>query len=220
MFTPEFKKNSSISELIKTFAPEEMVFRQGKQGVNMFIIMEGFVRIVFEKDGQKHLVGIAGPGEVLGEKAILKESKTYTRNFSAYCSTDVTLLEVTPDTLNTVLAQWPDFYSRVLKLVEDRLSKANELVAILQNPSEADRICEYILYFQKHLCAKLPKGMYATISDDVIIRAANVRREIAEDALVELVDKKILSKVADGYILVNEKALLQSLPGLREKLAA
>ena len=221
MFNPSVSKNSPLSKLLKIYGPEEVVFQQGKPGENMFIIIEGYIRLFFvAEDKKRHLIGVASPGEVLGEKAILKEKKNYIRNFSAYTATPVTLLEVTPATLDMVLNSWPDFYTRVLRLVEERLSKANELVALLQNPSPADRICSYILYFQKHLCAKLPKGMYATISLEEIVTAANVDRMLAEDTVDDLMEKKIISTVANGYILTNEKELIQNLPALRERLSA
>lgn len=216
-----FKLNDpAVLKLLRKFEPNDTIFTQGKPGKTMYIVMDGFVRILHNSGHAHHLIGILGSGEVLGEKAILPDTVEYTRNFTAQAKTDATLLEIDKDALKIVLSNWPDFHMRMLSMVEDRLDKANQLISILQYPEPLERLTQYVLYFHSHHAKKLPKGTYITMTVDEIRHAVNLDKKFVESCLESLVKDKILSSLADGYVLTDAGLLKNHLPKLKLKIAA
>jgi len=59
-------------ELGKVYEDQEVIVRQGDVGDSMFVIQEGSVEIVLDRDGQETRLRVAGPGEFIGEMAIFE----------------------------------------------------------------------------------------------------------------------------------------------------
>jgi len=55
----------------KALAPEEVLFKQGTSGGNLFIVARGAVAVLREEDGETRLLDILGSGDVLGEMELL-----------------------------------------------------------------------------------------------------------------------------------------------------
>jgi CRP/FNR family cyclic AMP-dependent transcriptional regulator len=51
----------------------DYVFRQGEEGDKMYVIQEGSVEVVLEKDGAELQLAVLGPGEFFGEMAIFEK---------------------------------------------------------------------------------------------------------------------------------------------------
>ena len=69
----------------------EYVFRQGEAGTRMFLILDGQVEILVREHGRTASVAVYGPGEFVGEEAIV-ETGTYSSDGRAV--TDVRILAV------------------------------------------------------------------------------------------------------------------------------
>ena len=57
----------------KVYQPGDVLIRQGKVGDRMYVIQEGRVAIVRERNGQEVFLGLRGTGEFLGELEILEK---------------------------------------------------------------------------------------------------------------------------------------------------
>ena len=135
----------------------------------------------------------------------------------------VSLIEIGPDALQMISAKWPDFYLRVLKMVEERLDKSNELSAILRSNEPIERVVGYLLYFDKHITRKLPTGFYITVTSEEVRFATNVEPKTVDWILNSLTDSRILSRLGDGFVLADHKRLVeycQSLSPNKRKTAA
>ncbi|MGE5199378.1 MAG: cyclic nucleotide-binding domain-containing protein [Rhodospirillaceae bacterium] len=60
----------STGALGRVYEDGEILVRQGDVGDTMFVIQEGDVEIVVERDGRDTVVGMAHAGDMLGELAI------------------------------------------------------------------------------------------------------------------------------------------------------
>jgi CRP/FNR family transcriptional regulator, cyclic AMP receptor protein len=212
-------RDPNLQKLIRTVSEGDVVFKQGDPGSSMYLVVEGVVRIVFKKFGVEHLVGMVATGEIIGEKGIL-EPCPYKRNFTAYAKTKCHLIEVDANTLKLILTEVPDFHMRILRMVLDRLDKANRLVNLLQLPDSAERLAEYLIYFHEEHCQTLPEGIEVGMSVAEIQFAANIDRATVEESLKAMVKKGILVKKTSGFFLQDKNKLHEFLPYLREKLAA
>ena len=60
----------SDAELGKTYEDGAVIIRQGEVGCCLYVVQEGTLEIMIERDGHRTRVGVAGPGEMVGEMAI------------------------------------------------------------------------------------------------------------------------------------------------------
>lgn len=60
----------STGALGRVYEAGEILVRQGDVGDTMFVIQEGDVEIVVQRDGHETVVGLAHAGDMLGEMAI------------------------------------------------------------------------------------------------------------------------------------------------------
>ena len=65
----------STGTLGRVYEDGEILVRQGEVGDSMFVIQEGEVEIVLERDGRETVLRTAGAGEMLGEMAIFLHEK-------------------------------------------------------------------------------------------------------------------------------------------------
>ena len=216
---PQFLNDPSIKKLLRRYDPEELVFKQGQPGNTMYLVAEGMVRILHQGFGVDQLVGIVGAGEVLGERGVLDRSP-YIRNFTAQAKTTAMLIELDATTLKVLLKNVPDFHMRMLKMVLDRLDKANHLTSVLQLPHPLDRLGEYLKYFAMHYCKNLPKGLEVAVTASEICHSANIPRNIVDEYLAELLAHKVLQRGQSGYLIAHLESIDMLLPKLKERLAA
>jgi CRP/FNR family cyclic AMP-dependent transcriptional regulator len=219
MFNPENLKDASIAKLIRKLANGETLFQQGELGKTMFVILSGTIVLVEKAPKINRLVGTLHAGEMLGEKALLKDGQ-YRRSFTALAKTEVILIEIDESNLKTIFVKIPDFLMKMLKMMSERLDKANELTRILQSTNSTERLIQYLGYFAKYHGKKTSSGSELTLNTEEIGLSINVEKPFIEEALKVLVAQKILIKNTDHYLLADENALQQQLPALKERLAA
>jgi CRP/FNR family transcriptional regulator, cyclic AMP receptor protein len=69
----------TTAALGREYKDGEVVFRQGDVGDCLYVIQEGQVEIVAERDGQETLLRVAGQNELFGEMAIFdRETRSAT----------------------------------------------------------------------------------------------------------------------------------------------
>lgn len=219
MFNSDQLNDALFNKFVREIGAGDYIFKQGQRGNTMFVLVEGVVTVFFKNLNVDHLVGLAGSGEVIGEKAILSP-KPYKRDFSAQAKTNCTLLEFDAQTVRTLSTKIPDFHAKILGLVADRLDKANQLISILQMNDPLERIARYMIYFQKHFASKAGARNEVSMTAQEIRFAVNVDKVFAQEVLKALVQKKILLQGRSGVILTDEDALLEYLPTLRDRVAA
>lgn len=82
----------------------EVLFEEGEQGSVAYVIEAGEVEIVKITDGREVLLAVRGPGDVIGEMALLDESP---RNATVRARTDTSLLVIPKAGLDDLLACSP-----------------------------------------------------------------------------------------------------------------
>lgn len=56
----------------KVYADGEVILRQGEASERMYVIQEGKVEIVIEKDGKETILAVSKPGDFFGEMSIFE----------------------------------------------------------------------------------------------------------------------------------------------------
>ncbi len=128
--------------LERTFAPDEILFRQGDPGASMFIVARGAVAIVRERsaaDGDEtELLDILGGGDILGEMALLTGAP---RIATARALTTVIVGEISAADFRQLMATQPGLREGIWKGFGERLfDNLLRTIAAYEHMSRADRI--------------------------------------------------------------------------------
>ena len=129
-----FKAEQLTDQLLKRFAMEvpkgQYLFKQGEKGNTMFIIVQGSVDFFHKTLQNERKVSTLGEGEIFGERALISPTP-FKRGFSALAQTDVTVLSFDHQALKMIQTKMPDFVTKLLGLVIQRLERSNQMVSIL-----------------------------------------------------------------------------------------
>ncbi len=116
---------SEVLELLRTHMSEqtyrggEYLMRQGETGTSLVLLCDGIVGISSDdKDGNRHFIARSGPGEVLGEMAMLTEEP---RSANVVAEGDVRVLVLPADTFHKLAKEHPSITYVLTQLVATRL---------------------------------------------------------------------------------------------------
>ena len=98
----------------REYQPGEVLFREGESGEVMFVIQSGAVRITKEVGGEAKSLAVLGPGEFLGEMAILN-GKPRTATATVVETTRCLVIEA--KTLESMVARNAEIALRLIKLL-------------------------------------------------------------------------------------------------------
>ncbi|MCX5851337.1 MAG: cyclic nucleotide-binding and patatin-like phospholipase domain-containing protein [Deltaproteobacteria bacterium] len=97
----------------------QLLFRQGEQGDGFYILISGRLRIVVEdQNGIEQSIGVAVPGECVGEMAALTQE---TRSAGIYATRESYLIKYSNTNFNALIAQYPQMLMQVSNIVINRL---------------------------------------------------------------------------------------------------
>lgn len=107
----------------RAYPPGTSILRQGEDGEIVVLIMSGITKIsIVSRRGTEVLVGIRGPGEMIGEMAPLSGES---RSASAVSATKVNVRVIGAKPFLGYLSRSPGVASRLAQMVADRLRADN-----------------------------------------------------------------------------------------------
>jgi histidine decarboxylase len=92
--------------------------REGDEGDEMYIIVEGQVEILRESSGISYLLYLATKGEAVGEMAVLSNRP---RAAAMRTKGDVYLLVIQGDDFRTLMQQYPDIAMHIIQMLVEKL---------------------------------------------------------------------------------------------------
>ena len=107
------------------YQPGQEIIRQGDTGVGAFIIRSGKVEIVQEKDGKTTKLATLGPGDVVGEMALLDE---FPRSATARALEPVTALGIQRWHFKGILESHPQLALALLPILSRRIRSAEGML--------------------------------------------------------------------------------------------
>jgi Cyclic nucleotide-binding domain len=113
----KLRKRHSLFDF-ETFAPGEVVFRQGDAGDCAYFVREGSVEVVQDADGKEHVIAKLAPGELFGEMALLDSRP---RNATVRAVSQCTVAVVGKRNFMTMLNLMPRTQEDIMKTVKERV---------------------------------------------------------------------------------------------------
>lgn len=109
----------------RKYSPGSILVKQGDTGVGLYVITKGQVRItqVSNPDRPEEDLGTAGPGEVLGEMALLDDLP---RSATITAVDEVTALLLPVWEFRTALRNYPDIALKLLSVLSHRLRRVEK----------------------------------------------------------------------------------------------
>lgn len=109
----------------RIFEEGELVFRQGEMGDTMYILHEGTLAVVREKDGAGTVVARLDRGDVVGEMALVDEGP---RSATVRAIERSTLIPITRDFFLKHSNRDTKFILTLIESLSSRLEKVNEML--------------------------------------------------------------------------------------------
>jgi CRP/FNR family transcriptional regulator, cyclic AMP receptor protein len=167
--------DSLFLRLGREFRAGDVLFREGEQGEEMFVIQSGLVQILKRVGSDERPLATLGRGEFLGEMAILNGKP---RTATATVVEDARCLVIEARTLESMVARNAEIAIRLIKKLAKRLDSADALVEILMHRDPKARV---MLALSRHA-----EGFGEEGADGIRVRttAADLAREVGVDVTV------------------------------------
>lgn len=183
-----------------------VLFREGEQGQEMYIIQSGKVRISKRVRHIDKTLAILGKGEFFGEMAILNDKP---RSASAELLEDSEILVIDRKTFETMIRSNAEIALRIMRKLAERLQEADNQIENLMIRDNTMRLVDVL--------ARLAKGRM-TGAFGVEIRCSSDELAgmagLAKEQVIAVLDKLVKSRIIDlreGSIHVSSKDNLDRL---------
>jgi len=119
------------------FAAGRTLFRKGDEGDSLYVIRRGSVRLQRVKDEIIQESGRRGPGEMIGETALIDSSP---RGVTVVCETDADFFALSRQAFYDILSNYPSIATQILRVLTTRIRDID--AARVQELEEKNRALE------------------------------------------------------------------------------
>ncbi len=120
--TVQLKLSPSAGIASLHFETGEVIFHQGDVGDYLYIIVEGEVEVIKEKDGEEKKVATLGSGEFFGEIALLSHER---RTATIRASKPSDIIAIRKSDFGLLIAHFTQLKEEILQTEEKRIEKNN-----------------------------------------------------------------------------------------------
>ncbi|KUO76202.1 MAG: hypothetical protein APF81_10810 [Desulfosporosinus sp. BRH_c37] len=121
-----------IKKLVKVcsarkFGSQDIIFKEGDPGSEMFIILYGSVRVLItSSNGNKLEIAMLKAGDIFGEMSLLGDLN---RSATVQALTETMTVAVNESNFESVICQEPSLALRIMKSLSERIRKQNTELA-------------------------------------------------------------------------------------------
>ncbi len=109
----------AVKASTRKLAKDEILMRKGEKGDSLFLIHDGWVKIVtVDSKGDELIINKCGPGEMIGEMALLDGIP---RSATVIALSDAEVLELKQDVFEEILKQRADVSLAIIRSYSERL---------------------------------------------------------------------------------------------------
>jgi CRP-like cAMP-binding protein len=117
-FTPEQLRLLAFGAETTGLAAERKLYREDDEADSAYVVVSGRISLYREADGMRVPVGEAGPGAILGELALIADTRRLT---SASAATDSQVLRLNRKMFRRILEEYPDIAVTLHRRIADEL---------------------------------------------------------------------------------------------------
>ncbi len=203
--------NSTLHKYYKRYIAGEYLFRQGDLASIMYFLVNGRLQLIAERPEGSVVEGVLETGQFLGEKVLLQPDP-YKRVFSAFCETDLLVLELTNQDVVDIEAHAPsvmtDLMKTVLQVVGDRFEQTNFVARALRSDNPVVRIANIVRHFSRSAINGLNGDNRFPLTEESILKYVDTDRKIIRATLKALIDEGILARQERLFLVTDDEALV------------
>src|SRR5581483_10104307 len=114
-----------MEEHVLEYKKGDILFREGENTKDLYIIQNGIVKIYRESDGKKLLIAIVHAGQFVGELSFFDGKP---RSASAEAATDIKVLKLDQSRLEKEIKKLPSWLLVLIRSIADRIRIADEVI--------------------------------------------------------------------------------------------
>lgn len=192
----------------RRYAAGEVIFREGEQGREVFILQEGRVRVLKRVRTVERSLQILKPGDLFGEGALLPG---FVRTSSAVALSDVVVLALDPDTFGALLQGSAAVAMRLVQQLVRRLRDAEDQIENMMLRDNQSKVVNALL--------KLA-GESGHTSGSAQVPVSPLELSSRSGLDVDTVKRCVLQLREGHYVrIVDEKIVIDDLDALRRLFA-
>ncbi|MBI3925860.1 MAG: Crp/Fnr family transcriptional regulator [Armatimonadetes bacterium] len=207
-----------VADIVETreLARGEVLFEQGEEGNEFFVVQRGSLGLTARADDKPLTLGVLGPGEYLGEMALIDQ---FPRSASAKALQDSVLLAIRRPAFTELIRGNPDLAMALLQGMARRLRKTNQDAAAIANMSVYRRLARKLLDIASSHGQEVEDGVRLEVPLTVDTLASMIAADLqGVKLLVDLLEhEKVLSRQDDHFVIHKIRPLLD--PEFPYKLA-
>lgn len=193
--------------VLERYAPDEALVKTGEPGDSLFVIVTGEVGIVVGQGDDAIELTRLGPGQLVGEMAVLLEE---TRTASVIARAETTIMRISRDVFRKILVAIPGAGLAMMRLLAERLKKTSKPPAhrdfAADSPIPPVEVLRLIpsAFMQRHRVApvrlvqnKLLLGCCDTIDQTVLNAVANMLPSMRVETVT--IDLAYFNKILQNF---------------------
>ena len=194
----------TYAQYVRTYDPGEVVFREGDQGAEMYLIVEGEVEIRKGTSGSaaKTLVSLH-KGDLFGEMALIDHKL---RSASAVTSSDTKLLALNAQLFDSMIEQNPDFSRKMIRILAKRVRSTNQIIQTVLSSNRENQIMRGIAEYAAEHGTSTFKGQRLNVEE--FLRWASERLGISRSDIRKAMQKLQARGVLDALAKGEGEAIL------------
>jgi CRP-like cAMP-binding protein len=192
---------SLFLRLGREYRAGDVLFREGEQGEEMYVIQSGLVQILKRVGADERPLATLGRGEFLGEMAILNGKP---RTATAVVLEDAKCLVIDAATLEQMISSNTEIALRLVKKLARRLDSADEMIQILLNPDPKARVLLGLKRHAESFGEETALGVRVLASAIDLAREVGVDEHQVDDVLARLRRLRIASVDDIGGIVIMD----------------
>lgn len=184
-----------------------VLFREGERGDRLYVIVSGKVKLGRTSlDGRENLVGVLGPGELLGELAVFDPGE---RNATATAVADTELIGLGHDQLTAFLPEHPQVAQALLAALARRLRRTNDSLADLVFTDVPGRVAKALVDLSHRFGQDIPEGVLVPhdLTQEELAQLVGASRETVNKALADFATRGWIRLETRTVVLLDVERL-------------
>jgi len=184
----------------RAYRAGDVLCREGEAGDVMFVIQAGSVRISKQVGGEDKPLAVLGPGEFVGEMAILNNKP---RTATAVAVDEVRCLVIDAKTLETMVSRNAEIAIRLVKKLAKRLDSANTLIEILMHRDPKARVMLALSRYAEAFGERIEGGIRVRMSAPELAREVGIDEAVASEVLARLRRLRLVTEEPSALIVTD-----------------
>jgi CRP-like cAMP-binding protein len=200
-------EKATYSQYVKTFPPNATIFREGDEGREMFVIVDGAVEIrkSTSSESAKTLIELK-KGDIFGEMSLIERKP---RSATAITTGPTQLLCITEELFDTVLQKNPDFSRKIIRMLSERIRRANMIIKTIISTNKQNQLLAGLYEFADEQGTSTFKGWRMNVRrfTDWAAHTLGLTEYEIKSILESLKKKKIVkpSALGDDEIIIDKR---------------